>query len=1588
MEREQLFNYPFLKGEVLSRFNLSKYDYSFPIPNLLEVQRKSYELFLQRDIPPEKRKDVGIHRVFKNFQITVKNRRIEYVDYKIEDPKYTPEECKNRDLTYGGIMRVKLRLLVSEGDEFDESKVKEKREEWVYFGEIPMMTERCSFIIGGTEKAVVSQVHKSPGAYFEYDKQKYKVLGRVVPIARIVPYKGQWIDFDFDQKDIMHVRLQKKRRFNAWLFLRSLGLDMEDLLDIYDTEWIYFEPANGGLSFWREVNPFLMTFYIASIDYKDRDGNIIVRAGRKFTGKIIGRLLENCNDIRDVEVEELGQKKKVKMIKISEDEIANPKKYSVSRTGIRIFAEDIKVDGKLLFKAGEKVTPEKLRTLFDFGINAVKTVWFDDNKISGSIRRTWIDLIRKVVKIRKDAKLDEDDYIRVEWTPQDAAAEFFRKTKPGEPQREAVYHYIRSNYMSPRKFNLAKVGRYAIMRKFGLDRRLKIRWVKSEGRFYKELIPEILRFQFASVDVQVGDRVIKAGERFKKEDVAWLVKNGVKWVPCSQEELYEYAVPEKFEIDGIRLGKFDRLNRYVIDRIKEKDNFELEVVWFAESLTLLDIWAVLRYLFELKASKPGRNIDDVDNLANRRVRPVGELAEMELSRGLEKVKRLVEEKLAQLDVLEDKQLKDIVNFKPASSQLKEFFAMGQLAQFLDNTNPLSELTHKRRMSALGPGGLKRETAGIEVRDVHPSHYGKMCPVETPEGQNVGLITTMALYSRVSDIGLLETPYRKVEDGKVTDKVEYLSALDEQNVAIAPFGTPVDENGYIKEDKVVARVGSDIKLVDKNEVKYMDVSPLQILGVSASLIPFFERNDSNRALMGSNMQRQAVPLLFTEPPIVGAGHEKEVAKNALAALVAKRSGVVKYVDSTQIVIETDDPDFPEERGVPEVYRLTKYSRSNHNTAINWRPLVSVGERVKRGQIIADGPATAGGELALGRNLLVAIMSWRGYNFEDSIVISERLVWDDVFTSVHIEELSVDVRETKHGPEEITSDIPNVSASLLKNLDEDGIVRVGAFVNPGDIVVGKITPVGEAPQSPEDRLLKSIFGKTTENIRDTSLRCPPDVRGIVIGVWVHYRKNVEKTPRILEQERRQIEKLRKEKDEAIRILRGKLKNMIEPLLEKVSIVQPVRVGQEEFSENTERFRRAIFRKIEEYRDVKNIRKYFEELEGYFDEETYAQIMERIKEYEEQEKRIVKVYREREREIRQGEELPPGVLMRVRVLIASKRKIQVGDKLAGRHGNKGVISIILPREDMPFLPDGTPIDIVLSPLGIPSRMNLGQLFEMQLGWVGKELGRRIAEAAEELAIKYRARRMVEIADKIKNKVKEILSDGEDKTGVIERFLKWIQSIPDEDMDKFVKEAKEVGVRFSAPAFGGITEDDIIEFARRLGIPETFKVKLRDGRTGEEFAEPVAVGYMYIMKLIHMVEDKIHARSTGKYSLITQQPLGGKSRGGGQRFGEMEVWALEAYGAAYTLQEMLTVKSDDMVGREIMVSRIIEGKPIFKPFVPESFMVLVKELQALGFSIRYFTKQELEEFLEEMEGDKKKTLLEEIEKEARRRMIRGRKK
>ena len=1582
------------------RISLSGEVSPLEIPELIDIQKASYERFLQSDLPPDKREDVGMQAAFKNLIIEVPRKaRLEFDYYKLADQKYTPDECKMKGLTYAKTMRVAMKLTVLN----EKNEPIEIKKEEVFFGEVPLMTERGTFILNGAERVVVSQLYKSPGVYFEIDKEKAG-LKRLSYIARIVPYEGTWLTISFDMRDLMGIVVDKKRKkkVNIVLFLKSLGLtDSEILSGIGVTGKIKI--VQGKV--YESVSS--QTLQRAWSDIKNSKGEVIMREGEKFTLSNIRKLKEAGIDWIEADEDRIvfDEKRMAKRV-LAEDirfglRLKREEKKSEAKVGDFIFADDITYDGEkilcrepkkqeradfkvilnivedgVILKAGSYLTKGVVDLLkrTKEGVE-IQTVWYDDLNVSGSIVKTLRDCLFKQ-RVR---------------TEQDACTELFRKIRPGEPVnqqmvRSVIHHLFLANErlkferritFFPGALNWYAIGRVKTNSRLNLENKMKI---KFENRtFFKEVKPEILKFQFASRDVKdsSGKVILKQGEKFSEEVLEKLRGSG--WVEISVGEMFDMVAVEDILVDGevlLRAGEY--FDETVVDRLTKKNkSVEFRVSWEPLSVTLQDFFYTVKYLYELKCKMPGRYVDDIDNLSNRRVRTVGELASAHFKNALLRIVRPVYEKLKQGDP-ETMTPKQIINFKPVATLFKEFFTLSQFSQFLDQVNPLAELTHKRRLSSLGPGGLSRRTAGFEVRDVHTSHYGKICPIETPEGQNIGLITSLAIYSSISDLGFLQTPYRKVENGVIKDDVVYLTALEEEKNPIAPYGTPVRSvNGYkeFAEDKVTVRLGEDIRRVSSKEVKYIDVSPFQILGVSAGLIPFLEHDDSNRALMGANMQRQAVPLMVTEPPLVGTGIERDVAVKSGFVVLAHHSGYVEYVDAERVLIRVKDDDFPMLEGTADIYNLKKYVRSNQSTCINYIPCVSEGEYVRRGDVIADGPCTSKGELALGRNVLVAIMPWRGYNFEDSIVVSERLVFDDVFTSVHIENLVCDVKRTKLGNEEITRDIPGVAIEKLSNLDEFGIIKVGSEVKPGDILVGKVTPRGEVYLAPEERLVRAVFGRGPENEEDSSLRCPPDVRGVVIAVYIHTRRGYEKDERAKRQDEEELERLERDKKDRIEGLRDKAVAKIYSKLISKELESDLKLQKRVFHKGRkidDEIFAAIRRRLLEYEKVKSMKNFISG-ELHVEQGVKKEVLQILTELEKQEEEAEAFYRAKRKDIEEGDELPTSVLKRVRVVIASKRKISVGDKLSGRHGNKGVISIVLPREDMPFLPDGTPVDIVLSPLGIPSRMNVGQapVFEALLGWVSKELGRKIGKIVQGVSNGF--------AKKIKSNIKNLLNGDKIKSSAVRNIIDYFEKMPDEELLNFLKDISMLeGVKFASPPFAGLDEDSIKEMVRELPLDfvnlssnpfdktddsRYSMISLRDGRTGEFFGKPIAVGYMYIMKLVHMVEDKIHVRSTGNYSLITQQPLGGKSRGGGQRFGEMEVWALESYGAAYTLQEMLTIKSDDIQGRKRIVESISkEGKPLLQPTMPESFNVIVKELQALCIDVTPLTEVEAEE----MQGDK----------------------
>jgi len=1347
------------------RKNFGRIGDAAPMPNLIQVQKDSYEQFLQRFAKASDRKIDGLEAVFRSvFPISdfTESATLEYVSYEFEEPKYDVEECQQRDMTYAAPLKVTLRLIVFEVDEDTAAKsVKDIKEQEVYMGDMPLMTDNGTFIVNGTERVIVSQMHRSPGVFFDHDKGKTHSSGKFLFAARIIPYRGSWLDFEFDAKDIVNVRIDRRRKLPATTLLYALGMDQEEILNEFFDRVPHKKVKEG----WTlPYNPERWKGVKIERDLINaKNGQVVLETGKKLSARAAKKLVEDG----------------VKELLLSNEEMVG-----------RYFASDlVNFDtGEIYAEAGAEITLEHLETFQEIGVNAFDTIDVDHINLGAYMRHT---LAADKNRNREMALID-----------------IYRVMRPGEPPTlETAEGLFYSLFFDPERYDLSSVGR-----------------VKMNIRL-------------------------------------------------------------RFETD---------------DSLR--------------TLRKEDILAVLRTLVDLRDGRG--EIDDIDNLGNRRVRSVGELMENQYRIGLLRMERAIKERMssAELDTLMPH---DLINAKPAAAAVREFFGSSQLSQFMDQTNPLSEITHKRRLSALGPGGLTRERAGFEVRDVHPTHYGRICPIETPEGPNIGLINSLATHAQVNKYGFIESPYRRVVDSKVTDEVIYLSAMEEQRFAIAQANAEVDANGRLANEFVNCRVGGDAMLVPREDVAYIDVSPKQLVSVAAALIPFLENDDANRALMGSNMQRQAVPLLQAESPFVGTGMESIVARDSGAAVAARRLGIVEQVDAQRIVVRATEERDPTKPGV-DIYNLRKFQRSNQNTCINQRPLVKIGDIVREGDIIADGPSTELGELALGKNVLVAFMPWNGYNFEDSILISERIVRDDVFTSIHIEEFEVMARDTKLGPEEITRDIPNVSEEALRNLDEAGIVAIGAEVHPSDILVGKITPKGESPMTPEEKLLRAIFGEKAADVRDTSLKLPPGVAGTVVEVRVFNRHGVDKDERAIAIEREEIERLAKDRDDELAILERNIYGRLKPLLlGKDAVAGPKSFEKGRITKDVleETLSKGQWWKI-----------------GVADEKAMAEIEALKKQFDESKSRLEARFEDKVDKLKRGDELPPGVMKMVKVFVAVKRKLQPGDKMAGRHGNKGVISKIAPMEDMPFLGDGTPVDIVLNPLGVPSRMNVGQILETHLGWACRGLGHQIGAMLEEW----------DAGDRPRDDLIAHLKDVYGEEQVLPRSNEELKELS----GNLVR-----GVPIATPVFDGADEADIIEMLKRAGLDESGQVTLFDGRTGEAFLRPVTVGYKYLLKLHHLVDDKIHARSIGPYSLVTQQPLGGKAQFGGQRFGEMEVWALEAYGAAYTLQEMLTVKSDDVAGRTKVYEAIVRGDDSFEAGIPESFNVLVKEMRSLGLNVELQT-------------------------------------
>ena len=1345
------------------------------IHNLIEIQKKSYGHFLQSHVDPGKRENRGLQAVFNSvFPIEDFNQTasLQFVSYTFEKPKYEVDECRQRGMTYAAPLKVTVRLVVWDVDEETESQnIRDIKEQEVYFGELPIMTENGTFIVNGTERVVVSQLHRSPGVFFD-SQHKTTYSGKVIFCARIIPNRGSWIDFEFDTKDLLYVRIDRRRKLPATVLLRALGYGTEEILNyFYETERIHL----SGDEVSKEFKPDLLRGQKVLNDIVGADGTVFVKEGKKVTRSAIKKMTAaGVTRVAVLESEVTG--------------IDNP-------GGPKIAAHDI-VDmntGEILVETNEPVGEEMLQAIRERGIEDFDVLFIDNVNVGSFLRDTL--LIDKIE------------------STEEAIIEIYRRLRPGDPPTyETALAFFENLFFNDERYDLSKVGRLKMNHKLQLD------------------------------------------------------------VPLEQTTL-------------------------------SRD----------------DIMRTVRYLIELRNGNG--EVDDIDHLGNRRVRPVGELLENQFRIGLVRMEKAIKERMS-LSEIETLMPHDLINAKPVSAVIKEFFGSSQLSQFMDQTNPLSEVTHKRRLSALGPGGLTRERAGFDVRDVHVTHYGRICPIETPEGPNIGLIASLSTYARVNEFGFIETPYRIVREAVVTNEVKFHSALEEENQVIAQANAALAEDGAFTDDRIAARDKGDFALVAPGEVQLMDISPNQLVSVATSLIPFLEHDDANRALMGSNMQRQAVPLIKTQAPFVGTGIERYVARDSGVTCVARRPGVVESVDATRIVVKTDEVG-TEIGSEVDIYNLVKFRRSNQSTSINQKPIVRKGDHVEIGDVIADGPATDTGELALGANAVVAFMPWGGYNFEDSILISERLVRDDVFTSIHIEEFEIASRDTKLGKEEITRDIPNVGEEALGDLDESGIVRVGAEVNQQEILVGKITPKGETQLSPEEKLLRAIFGEKAGDVRDTSLRVPPGVTGTVIGAQIFSREGVERDERAKQIQNAEIARIMRDQDEEMRTIIASAERKLVLLLaghKAGAAIEDEDTG-EVFLKKGEKFTESAVESLPLSR--------WQDISVAGGQEVEDSVFDLIEAVKEQLELVEMTFEGRVERLKQGDELPPGVIKLVKVYVAIKRKLSVGDKMAGRHGNKGVISKVLSIEDMPYMPDGRPVDIVLNPLGVPSRMNVGQILETHLGWAARGIAQQLAGFLEDGASA--------------KTLRAYLGAVFQKNTVVQDFL---GGATDEEITALARKCAG-GIFFAAPVFEGATEEEITDQLTLAGLPEDGQMTLFDGRTGEPFDQQVTVGIMYMLKLHHLVDDKIHARSIGPYSLVTQQPLGGKAQFGGQRLGEMEVWAMEAYGAAYGLQEFLTVKSDDVVGRTRMYESIVKGENTLEAGLPESFNVLVKELQSLALDV-----------------------------------------
>ena len=1535
-------------GAVRQRINFSKIPTVIKIPNLIEVQRRSYERFLQMNLLPSEREDVGLQAVFNSvFPITDFRgiAQLDFVDYSIgnweckcgslkglhhlrstckncghtviTDPfkvgevlctkcgtfnknvvtfcnkcgdpvalqlKYDVTECQERGMTFAAPLKVTIRLTLYDKDaDTGHKSIRDIKEQEVYFGEIPLMTENGTFIVNGTERVIVSQLHRSPGVFFEANSQKTYFLGK------IIPYRGSWVEFEYDTKNLLYVRIDRKRKFLATIFLRALGLknDSEVVKAFYQIEKISLKDRK---LFWEVSEGLIGNRISKSIDHP-RTHEAVVPAGRKITAAAFKEI----------------QKAKITQVEVASHDLEGA-----------FTASDI-IDpstGEVLLEANTEINASVLNTVLDSQIQELQVFFPERDDVGPVMAQT---LKRDTLK-----------------TPQEALIEMYRKMRPGDPPTlDTATSLFNGMFFDPRKYDFSRVGRLKFNIKLGYYSKLKTRLDDKATEFE---ILDSRNFPKANYYVVVDDEKMFVGKR-EGNICSEVVRACEGTLATDHSELSPVQLP------------------------LDKRTLEPE-----------DFYSAIRYLLTLKKNPGGiYAVDDIDHLGNRRVRAVGELIENQFRLGLVRMERAIKEKMSVYQEMSTAMPHDLINAKPVMAAIREFFGSSQLSQFMDQTNPLSEITHKRRLSALGPGGLSRERAGFEVRDVHPTHYGRICPIETPEGPNIGLISSLSCYAQINEYGFIESPYRKVRAGSIVDYVTvthggdgpwkvgehvevnsvlktneelrekkrklvehepfsfYQSAWEEDQYIIAQANVGIDSKGHFIHELVNARQAGNFVLKRREEIDYIDVSPKQLVSVAASLIPFLENDDANRALMGSNMQRQSVPLLRAQSPLVGTGMEEVTARDSGAVVICRRNGVVDGVDSERIIVRVEGDghsgQLSREVGA-DIYQLIKFRRSNQNTCINQKPAVHKGQRVQAGQVLADGPCTDHGELALGRNVLVAFMPWRGYNFEDAILVSEKLVKEDSYTSIHIEEFEIESRDTKLGPEEITRDIPNLSESLLKDLDESGVIRIGASVKPGDILVGKVTPKGETQLTPEEKLLRAIFGEKAGDVRDASLTCPPGIEGIVVDVKIFSRKGADKDERAKNIEGSQVGRLEKNLNDEIRILQDERLKRLCLLLEGEELLADLhdeKTNKRLVTKGT-KLSRDVLARIST-RNLKRMRIAKKD----------PTLLEKIDEIEEMTSRQIDILRkitdEKIQKLKKGDELPPGVIKLVKVYIAMKRKLSVGDKMAGRHGNKGVIARILPEEDMPYLPDGTPVEVVLNPLGVPSRMNVGQILETHLGWAAKELGTKVRTL---LTTENRA-------ELLRKEIKSLFRNNALATTV--------DTWDDEQVIDYSRALTD-GVAFATPVFDGATEKEIKEFLEKAGLPSSGKINLYDGMTGEKFEQPVTVGYIYMLKLSHLVDDKIHARSIGPYSLITQQPLGGKAQFGGQRFGEMEVWALEAYGAAYILQELLTAKSDDVYGRAKIYEAIVKGEAAIEPGVPESFNVLVRELQSLCLDVELIKK------------------------------------